>query len=526
MAWDGNTARRWVGPPLACAAAAATVLAVAAGAPSARAEVPVEVEGAAAIGFINAQRAANGLPPIEAVEDSLAEWCPNEAGGAGGSGDRDLSPYLFWDDFVSPWELAPFHEALMYDPLFATAGEVDATGPYDGYGGVIKAACLGMAGERAWPAAPEGYVFYAPGGAQDVTPSFTASEDVTPAERLGLPATTGPNIVAYAVSTSDAVRLPWYAAKVTVSLEAADGEAVPEVRTVAAIDSVVVVPPPLRANERYTGKVTVEFVKSESLVAAEVVEDPLAFTTTQQPNPAAIREAKAEADGAGLALTVTVAGNRDPNAALAVAQGTAFATYPLAGGGGEQQLHVTVPGTMPGLVCLRTYGDDGYETLSACQGFAVSVPPNEAGPGTVKTTTTAQGPAGPTLRIVRAPTIRGDDLLAEVKCEGTPQQACAGEVTMRVTEYVTRRGSVSLSPGKGRRRRSVIVGAEGLRMAAGTSKATQVSLSRAGVRLRRRFGRLPVSLSVINTTSGVRSTVASRRIVFKQLAHGTHVSGN
>jgi hypothetical protein len=505
----------------------ACALAFAAGAAPARAEAPVEVEGVAAVSFINAQRANNGLPPIEHVEDSLAEWCPNEAGGAGGSGDRDLSPYLDWDDFVSPWELAPFHEALEYDPLFTTAGEVDATGPYDGYGGVIKAACLGMADERNWPATPEGFVFYAPGGSGDVTPSFTASEDVTPAERLGLPPTTGPNLVAYAISTSGAIRLPWYATKITASLEAADGEAVPEVRTVTAIDSVVVVPPPLRANERYTGKVTVEFVKSESLATAEVVEDPLSFTTTEQPNPAAIKEVKAEADASGgISLAVVVSDNRDPNAALAVTQGTAFATYPLLGGGGEQVLHVTAPTTTPGLVCLRTYGDDGYEALSACQGFAVSTPPpGDTGPGAAKTTTTGQVSDGSVLRLVRPPKVKGNGLLVEVRCEGTSQQACMGQVTMRVTEYVTRRGSVSLSPGKGRRR-TVVVGAESLSLAAGTWKAIQVRLDPSGVRLCKRFGRLPVSLSVINTTSGVRSTVASRRIVFKQLAHGTHVSGD
>ena len=452
MAWAGDTTRRWAGSPPAGAtgAAGALVLVVvcalaitmAAGVPAARAEVPVEVEGAAAVAFINAQRADNGLPPIEHVEDSLAEWCPNEAGGAGGSGDRDLSPYVDWDDFVSPWELAPFHEALEYDPLFTTAGEVDATGPYDGYGGVIKAACLGMADERPWPATPEGYVFYAPGGSADVTPSFTASEDVTPAERLGLPPTTGPNIVAYAISTSGAIRLPWYATKITASLEAADGEAVPEVRTVTAIDSVVIVPPPLRANERYTGKVTVEFVKSESLATAEVVEDPLSFTTTEQPNPAAIREVKAEADASGgISLTVAVSGNRDPNAALAVAQGPSFATYPLAGGGGEQQLHVTAPTTTPGLVCLRTYGDDGYEALSACQGFAVTVPQSTIGPGTAETTTAGQVPAGPVLRLVRPPKAKGDELLAEVRCEGTAPQACLGQVTMKVAEYVTGGGA-------------------------------------------------------------------------------------
>jgi len=502
-------------------------LALAVGVKPARAEVPVEVEGAAAVGFLNAQRSANGLPAITTVEDSLAEWCPVEDGGAGGTGDRDLSPYLFWDDFVSPWELAPFHEALMYDPVFTSAGVVDAVGPYNGIGGVIKATCLSVAAERPLPSSPEGFVFYAPGGAKDVPPAFTASEDVTPAERLGLPATTGPNIVAYAISSSDAARLPWYYAKVSVSLEAADGEVVPDVHFAPTIDSVVVVPPPLRANERYNGKVTVEFVKSESLATAETVEDPLSFTTTQQPNSAAIKEVKAEADASGgTALTVTVTGNSDPNAALTVSQGTGDTMYPLAGGGGKQQLSMTVPAVTPGLVCVQTYGDDGYATVSACQGFSINAEPNGDSSNSTKTMTSPGAQAGPTLRLVGKPTVRGEDLLAEVECEGAPRQACTGEVTMHVTEHLTRHGSVSLTAAKGRHTKSAIVGNGKLSVAAGSTKEVQVRLDLTGAGLLKRFGRLPVNLSVINTTPGVLSTVAKRRIVFKQLDHGKHVSGS
>jgi hypothetical protein len=506
---------RRLGLALLCALCAALT----AGAHTARAEVPQEVEGDAAVSFLNAQRNANGLPTINTIEDGLAEWCPNEASGAGGSGNRDLSPYLLWDDFVSPWELAPFHEALMYDPIFASVGIVDAVGPYDGIGGVIKAACLSVSSEQAFLSAPAGFVFYAPGGADDVAPSFTASEDVTPAERLGLPATTGPNIIAYAFSTSDAVQLPWYAAKVSVSLEAADGEVVSDVRAVTARDSVIVVPPPLRANERYTGKVTVEFVKSESMATAETVEDPLSFTTTQQPNPAALKEVKAEPSaGGGTALTVTVTDNSDPNAALVVSQGTTSTMYPLAGGGGEQQLHVTVPTAIPGLVCLQTYGNDGYENVSACQGFSINAEPNGDFSSSTKATTSPGAQAGPTLRLVGKPKVRGEDLLAEVECEGAPRQACTGEMTMHVTEHLTRHGSVSLTAAKGRHTKSAIVGDGKLGVAAGSTKELQVRLDLTGAGLLKRFGRLPVSLSVISTTSGVPSTVARRRIVFSDAA--------
>jgi hypothetical protein len=477
----------------------------------------VEVEGSAAVNFLNAQRSANGLPPITTVEDNLAEWCPNEAGGAGGSGDRDLSPYLFWDDFVSPWELAPFHEALMYDPIFTSAGVVDAVGPYDGVGGVIKAACLSVASERPFPSAPEGFVFYTPGGAEDVPPVFTASEDVTPAERLGLPATTGPNIVAYAISTSGAARLPWYKAAINVTLDAADGEVVPNVRFVTAIDSVVIVPPPLRANEHYSGKVSVEFIKSESMETSETVEDALSFTTTEQPNPASLKEVKAEpAASGGTSLTVTVTGNSDPNAVLAVTQGTTSTMYPLAGGGGEQQLHVTVPTAIPGLVCLQTYGNDGYEKVSACQGFSINAEPNGDSSSSTKATASPGAQAGPTLRLVGKPKVRGEDLLAEVECEGAPRQACTGEVTMQVTEHLTRHGSVSLTAAKVRHTKSAIVGDGKLSVAAGSTKEVQVRLDLTGAGLLKRFGRLPVSVSVMSTTSGGTSTVASRHVTFKR----------
>src|ERR1039457_5874092 len=102
--------------------------------------------------------------------------------------------------------------------------------------------------------------------------------------------------------------------------------------------------------------------------------------------------------------------------------------------------------------------------LNVCRGFSLSTEPNSTTPGTA-TPTTSKGQASPTLRLVHSPKVRGDDLLTEVKCEGTLGQVCTGKVMMHVTEHETRRGSVTLTAAKGAHKKSVIVGDERLSVA-------------------------------------------------------------
>jgi hypothetical protein len=258
---------------------AVSLLAALGGASTANAETPELVEGAAAIAYLNTQRQANGIPPFTKEEASLASWCPNERGGVGGSGDRVLSPIPYWDAAISPWapipsSPAPFHEALIYDPYFMTVGEVNAEGPYNGEGAVLNAACASIAGELPAPSTPQGAVFYAALGASHVPPAVIADEDYTPAQALGLPPETGPNVIAYAMPTAGHEPLPWAPhATAAITLTAASGQPVSGIEAVAGFDCFVIVPPPLQPDTEYSGEAVI------AINATESVTDKLHFTT-------------------------------------------------------------------------------------------------------------------------------------------------------------------------------------------------------------------------------------------------------
>lgn len=256
-----------------------SLLAALIGASTANAETPELVERAAAIAYLNTQREANGIPPFTKEEASLASWCPNERGGVGGGGDRVLSPIPYWDAAISPWapiptSPAPFHQALIYDPYFTTIGEINAEGPYNGEGAVLNAACASIAGELPAPSTPEGDVFYTALGASHVPPAVIADEDYTPAQALGLPPETGPNLIAYAMPTTGHEPLPWAPhATATITLTSESGQPVPDIAAVAGFDCFVIVPPPLQPDTEYSGEALIAINPTES------VTDKLHFTT-------------------------------------------------------------------------------------------------------------------------------------------------------------------------------------------------------------------------------------------------------
>ncbi|HEX3510346.1 MAG TPA: hypothetical protein VHT27_04520 [Solirubrobacteraceae bacterium] len=340
------------------------------------AEAP-PIEGASAFALVNEQRAANGIPPFTTENQSLASWCPNEDHGAGGSGNRVLSEFTWaWSATESPWETAPFHEALMYDPSFTEAGDVDATGPYNGTGPVVLAACMSVEHERPRPSIPQGYVFYAPGGGNDVPPAYTAFEAPrTPAEDLGLPATTGPNIIAYAVAANPLNRIPSQeGALAKVSLATEGGEAVNGIRVLESLsESFIIVPPPLQPETHYRGNVAIELNPHAISGEPEVVNDALSFTTTAFPNHATITNVNAvpNASAAGGTVNVYVSNNQDPHATLTASAASFASTQTLTGTPG-QQVSFAVPINGPGEVCLNSPPHDGYASVRQCNNFTVT----------------------------------------------------------------------------------------------------------------------------------------------------------
>ena len=153
-----------------------------------------------AIEYLNKQRAAYGIPPVTLDQSLLKPECSL----ANHEIASPFSPPEFpWDRFLSPWTNAPWHEQILFDPGDVTAGY----GVYDHLG---QESVLGADGEHwvcmwfghDWDqnGPPRFYWAAEASGPKAVTPSLGAREwPSTPAQDLGLPNPTGPNISVYAL---------------------------------------------------------------------------------------------------------------------------------------------------------------------------------------------------------------------------------------------------------------------------------------------------------------------------------------
>lgn len=168
--------------------------------------------GTQGVAALNAQRAANGIPGDLQENPVLSEGCRKhqtqyvpsgsqnphseltgqpgyspDGDAAASSSDLAFGAIRPWTAFGNPWTGAPIHLAAMFDPA-ATTGW---------YGEGPKGACLGTGGDRDFSAPsffsyPGNGTTWAPAGEQ------TGESPFTPAEAIGLPGTTGPNIIVWA----------------------------------------------------------------------------------------------------------------------------------------------------------------------------------------------------------------------------------------------------------------------------------------------------------------------------------------
>lgn len=193
--------------------------------------------------FYNAERTANGLPPVTQVNTQEEVGCANHLGymwlngrelehgetpgkpgytpegnyenGAGGS--EVLSDVPGWSAGHDPWETAPIHAFLMFDPTVVSTGYADNA----------HFVC-----QRMWSSRFEGVpgmehapVFYAwtfmHGRSQVPYEERAAEVPYTPQELVGIAGgkTTGPNIMVYSAGDSGTPQ--------TATLTAADGSLVP-----------------------------------------------------------------------------------------------------------------------------------------------------------------------------------------------------------------------------------------------------------------------------------------------------------
>jgi hypothetical protein len=243
-----------------------------------------------ALAFVNQQRAANGIPPVPLDQSLLRPECSLE-------NHHIASPDVAaWSATTSPWDYAPLHQSILYDPN-ATAAAYGEFGEFKSNNPTFPSsvgqwACMWFTWNwevRNAPVEPAFYAFVGDRGPSSVPAQEVAGEwPGTPAQMVGLPqgATTGPNLLVYALHMGGGSHI------VAASLTSAAGTPV-EVRSVDSDTSyqgqywmtgwrgVVIPVSPLQWSTSYTA--TVAWANTNGYVATQT----FSFTTEPQPPPPA-----------------------------------------------------------------------------------------------------------------------------------------------------------------------------------------------------------------------------------------------
>jgi hypothetical protein len=167
------------------------------------------------VGFLNQQRAANGIPASVAVDSYRTTGCANHnnymaQNGLGHGEDPSKPGYTpegadysnsgevlarggpDWSATTNPWDSAPLHQTLLFDPRVNSAGADEAEG----------FSCVRFGFDFSEPLAPELYAFTADSGPTAVPPRVTVSGEgpYAPQEAVGIRqgVPTGPNILFFA----------------------------------------------------------------------------------------------------------------------------------------------------------------------------------------------------------------------------------------------------------------------------------------------------------------------------------------
>jgi hypothetical protein len=337
--------------------------------------------GPEAVALLNLQRAANGIPGNLVEDPQLTQGCleydhyralnPSEpphheiVGHAGytplgASAHGEVNAFVdIWTATANPWDTAPIHQWLMFDPTVSTAGYAFSEGT----------ACMRFDSGGPTPLAPAFYSFVNDAGPGAVPFSETAYEaPFVPQQLVGIaPATTtGPNILAFASGFGGA-------RVASVGLTIAGGPPVPDVRFVDSATSGVsgffgnaadIIPVgPLEPGTAYT--LTVNWQNDSGPIGTQTVN----FTTALRDNSVAL---SAEVQGP------TISGDQTSTVRIHVASDAPQAELSLSGptqlsqatAAGEVVLNL-VPGRW--IACVASGGPGtGYKPGRSCTAFVVT----------------------------------------------------------------------------------------------------------------------------------------------------------
>lgn len=147
-------------------------------------------------------------------------------------------------------------------------------------------------------------------------------------------------------------------------------------------------------------------------------------------------------------------------------------------------------------------------TSTTCQ---VTLSSNQAVTATFKTTSTAE----PTLRLGAAPRTSGTHVILKLTCAAPAGQSCNTIEKLTLTETLLGHKPIAVSSAAKKRRVRLVVGKKLLKLGAGKTATLTVGLDAKGRALLRRFGKLPVRLTVSITRNGHPTAVAQRHLTLK-----------
>jgi hypothetical protein len=165
-----------------------------------------------AVQLLNQQRAANSIPANVTVDDYLNKGCKNhnaymeqnglqhgeDPGKPGYTAEGDdynnigevlTQGIVGWTASTNPWDGAPLHQTILFDPKVSTAG----------YDEDSQFACMRLHSEFVQKATPTFYAYTSDNGRTDVPTSVTVNGEgpYAPQEAVGIPqgVATGPQIL-------------------------------------------------------------------------------------------------------------------------------------------------------------------------------------------------------------------------------------------------------------------------------------------------------------------------------------------
>lgn len=393
-----------------------------------------DVSGSDIVGFLNTQRAAQGLPAGIVEDPALSDGCakhnaydrlngglthgedPSRPGYTPEGDQAGKTSVLYsagggpWTATSNPFETAPIHLHQLLAPRLDVMGAAET----QGWG------CATTLASRNRPAPPADVTYTYPGdGAADWSPAQTAAEGpYTPGERVGIPAgaTTGPYL--YVMFDGADLGLFDEASATSATVTGPSGPV-----DVAVVDNhtsglqgylstgMELIPrAPLTPLTRYVASVTASVTTQNGNGAARDFTHTWSFTTAARPN--SVQIGRVAATGRRVRVSVS----SDAPGAIVTATGPGASASQPVGGNGTATLNLAADGRWE--LCARSGGgESGYVAAESCTAVTIrsgggsSTPFSLSAPGQVRhghrITVSIRSRSAFTLRLtLRSPTGR------------------------------------------------------------------------------------------------------------------------